>query len=146
MPWTREAVVGLLIRVRKQMDVGVTDRASVLEGIRSRVPMHRFARGIILCVTASCSAGIDLHPIVALIVARYCDPDANVQSGERFAEQSMLNTPLPTIVDRLHRWLILTNGELEPHASTAPKPRVLRGERLFGQEGYATGGFNESAL
>ena len=32
------------------------------------------------------------------------------------------------------------NGELEPHAATAPKPRVLRGERLFGQEGYATGG------
>ena len=31
------------------------------------------------------------------IVARYCDPDANVQSGERFAEQSMLNTPLPRL-------------------------------------------------
>ena len=31
------------------------------------------------------------------MVARYCDPDANVQSGERFAEQSMLNTPLPRL-------------------------------------------------
>ena len=30
-------------------------------------------------------------------MARYCDPDANVQSGERFAEQSMLNTPLPRL-------------------------------------------------
>ena len=31
------------------------------------------------------------------MVARYCDPDANVQSGKRFAEQSMLNTPLPRL-------------------------------------------------
>ena len=30
-------------------------------------------------------------------MARYCDPDANVQSGERFAEQSILNTPLPRL-------------------------------------------------
>ena len=30
-------------------------------------------------------------------MARYCDPDANVQSGERFAEQSMLDTPLPRL-------------------------------------------------
>ena len=30
-------------------------------------------------------------------MARYCDLDANVQSGERFAEQFMLNTPLPRL-------------------------------------------------
>ena len=30
-------------------------------------------------------------------MARYCDPDANAQNGERFAEQSMLNTPLPRL-------------------------------------------------
>ena len=30
-------------------------------------------------------------------MARYYDPDANAQNGERFAEQSMLNTPLPRL-------------------------------------------------
>ena len=35
---------------------------------------------------------------------------------------------------------------MEPQASTAPIPRVLRGERLFGQEGYATGGSTERGL
>ena len=37
------------------------------------------------------------EPDCCITRIRYCDPDANVQSGERFAEQSILDTPLPRL-------------------------------------------------
>ena len=40
--------------------------------------------------------------------------------------------------DRWRARLVLTGGELEPHAVPAGKPRILRSERVYGQKFYAT--------
>ena len=74
------------------------------------------------------------------MVARYCDPDANVQSGERFAEQSMLNTPLPRLSTDSIGGLSSPTVNWNHTRLRLQNLVFWRGERLFGQEGYATGG------
>ena len=77
-------------------------------------------------------------------MARYCDPDANAQNGERFAEQSMLNTPLPRLSTDSIGGLSSPTVNWNHTRLRLQKPRVLRGERLFEQEGYATGGYTST--